>query len=196
MNQRQLPYLHFMTKLQNGRKTGLVSPAEVEEGLFLGGCYVAPVRDDGSLFLIYRFDFSLYLGRGEFRKPHDGRTTFNGIAVSIADGTTNALHCTFEYPSVQMPTEAPPNQPSWFFQRHESRIEPLFRVVRSRSSKPLHYTGSLRHRDFKNRFVELEPFKPSLLDDLLEKWGVSIIGCEPASKYGGMAKRVAANIAS
>ncbi len=125
--------------LRAAPKTGLVSPAEVEEGSFFGGCFVAPIRDDGSLFPIYRFDFSLYLGRGEFVRPQNGRTTFNGIAVSIADGSTNALHCTFEYPSIQMPEKAPPNQPSWFFQRHEPRIEPLFRVVRGRTSRPLNY---------------------------------------------------------
>ena len=185
-----LPYLHFLVRTQQGREVGLISPAEVAPDEFAGAFYFVPVRENGSFFPAYRFDFSIYRGKGEFLQPENGKRVFNGMAFAATEGRREVLICTFEYPFGLRPSNGHADMPLWFFEDRPSRTVPVFRKVSSRGKeKRLHYAGSFRHTDFKCPFVEVEPVEPTILDELLEQWGLSIVGCSPTQRYTRRPKR-------
>jgi len=188
----KLPYIHYLAKIHRARQTILISPAEIPAAEFNGGSFFAPVNDLGSFFPIYRFDFSIYRGQGKFLKPEQGKKVFNGMAFAAVDQRRDALICTFEYPFGLKPSNGHANMPLWFFEERPSHVTPRFRKVQSGGrGKLFHYRGDLRHSDFKHPFVELELGEPAILDDLLEEWGLSIVGCSPKLRYSQIRKQKA-----
>jgi hypothetical protein len=41
----------------------------------------------------------------------------------------------------------------------------------------------MTHPDFKHSFAELEPSEKGVLDVILERFRISVIGCDPHTKY-------------
>src|SRR5271167_4182145 len=95
-----LPFIHFMVKKGTGRDAELLSPAEIQENLYLGGSFFIPVRNEGHFLPAYRFDFSIYIGAGRFMKGEAGNRIFTGIAFQI-HRHKELLFCAFEYPFME-----------------------------------------------------------------------------------------------
>ena len=60
-------------------------------------------------------------------------------------------------------------------------IVPLLRRVPRRL--PLRYGGSMTHPDFEHSFAELEPREREMFDIILERFRISVIGCDPHTKH-------------
>jgi hypothetical protein len=48
------------------------------------------------------------------------------------------------------------------------------------------YVGTLTHSDFASPLCEIEAEDESILDDLYDRKGIVVEGCDPASEYGGL----------
>jgi hypothetical protein len=171
-----------MVRIDEGKETFLLSPIEVDDNAATGGSFVAPVQQDGELLPGYRFHFAIYLGHGEFVKDRDEKRFFSGIALTLQMERRDHLLLTFGLPWPE------PFWPPHFWHhlpdvlRAENEfIIPLLRRVPRRS--PLRYGGSLTHQDFGHGFVELEPRERGMLDVILERFRISVIGCDPHTKY-------------
>lgn len=181
MNTQDLSFLHFMVRVGSGRDRTLLSPMEAEEGN-LGGTFVAPVRGDGRLFPAYRFHFSFYRGSGEFDQDQGHKALFDGAAVAIQIERKDHLLLTFEQPGPESwwPHHFWPRLPR-VLRDQDGFYLPVFRRVPRRA--PLRYEGNFRHRDFECKFVQLEPTEPKVLDEILDRFQISLIGCDPHTKY-------------
>lgn len=174
MKINDLHFLHFMVQVGSGRDRCLVSPRETEE-MSPGGHFSAPVSEDGKLFPAYRFHFSIYLGSGKFLK-RDGRTIFDGAAVAFQLERKDHLLLTF----LDGLGDDSPGLPGAM--RHDKELLlPMLRRVPRQAPRP--YSGGLWHRDFELKLAGLEYADESVFEDLLGKCGISIIGCDPFSKY-------------
>ncbi len=178
-----LPFLHYMVRLGTGKNSRLVSPFEVEDKATTGGCFVAPVQEDGALLPAYRFHFSIYLGRGDFVKERDRKRLFSGIALSLQIERKDHVLLTFglPWPEPFWPPHFWHHIPDVLRVENEFFIPMLQRVPRR---PPIRYGGSTKHRDFEHSFAELEPTERGMLDRLLERFRISVIGCDPHTKYG------------
>jgi hypothetical protein len=177
-----LPFLHYMVRINGGNETRLLSPIEADENSASGGSFVAPVQRDGELLPAYRFHFSIYLGHGEFVKDRDRKRLFSGIALTLQMGRTDHLLLTFGLPWPE------PFWPPHFWHHlpdvlraEKEFVVPLLRRAPRRSL--LRYGGSMTHPDFEHSFAELEPSERGILDVILERFRISIIGCDPHTKY-------------
>jgi hypothetical protein len=52
----------------------------------------------------------------------------------------------------------------------------------------LPYVGKLKHDDFTQLFIEIQPEDPDALDVLFEQKGIVVVGCEPFTHYRGIQK--------
>ncbi len=181
MRIQDLPFLHFMARLGSGRESRLVAPMESEDAQS-GGSFVAPLAADGHFFPVYRFQFSIYLGQGVFVEHDRQKGLFNGLAVAALIGRREHLLLTFELPGPEpwWPYEFWPRLPR-ILRYNDEFFLPYFRRVPRR--RPALYGGHFRHRDFQFGFVELEPTEPRVLDEILDRFLISLIGCDPHTKY-------------
>ncbi len=177
-----LPFLHYMVRIDEGKETRLLSPIEVDDNSATGGSFVAPIQSGGELLPAYRFHFSIYLGHGEFVKDRDRKRLFSGIALTLQRGRKDHLLLTFGLPWPE------PFWPPHFWHhlpdvlRAENEfVVPLLQRVPRRS--PLRYGGAMTHPDFEHGFAELEPSDRRMLDVMLERFRISVIGCDPYAKY-------------
>jgi hypothetical protein len=181
MRIQDLPFLHYMVRVGSGRGSHLVSPMEAETTAS-GGVFVAPLQSDGGFFAAYHFHFSIYLGEGEFVKQRTKKAIFSGVAAGMQLKGREHVLLTFEFPGPE----------PWFWYDLSPRLPrvlkyedevflPLFRKVPRRG--PLNYAGRFRHKDFACKFVELEPTEPQILDDILFRLHISLIGCDPHTAY-------------
>ncbi|GEM_PF-3276863 len=192
----QAPFLHYMIK-DPRHPADLVSPAELPAAAPAGGCLVAPVTRDGRLLPVYRFDFSIYLGSGQFMKGDTGKCIFPGLAFCLQEGTQPRLHAAFGYPPPFFPGLSQyPFRPLWFPVFKETGKDDGMHLMylfapanHQKKNTLLRYKGRLQHRDFANKFIELQPSDKHVLDNLLEHWGISIIGCDPFTRYSGLTER-------
>jgi hypothetical protein len=177
-----LPFLHYMVPMDMGKETRLVSPLEVDDKTATGGCFVAPVQQDGALLPAYRFHFSIYLGHGEFVKDREHKRLFSGIALSLQLERKDHLLLTFglPWPEPFWPPHYWHHLPDVLRAENEFLVPMLQRVPRRPTMR---YGGSLKHRDFEHSFAELEPRERRMLDVLLERFRISVIGCDPHTKY-------------
>lgn len=179
----ELPFLHFFVRAGKGRESGLVSPMETDEVSGAGSFY-APLIDRGKMCPAYRFHFSIYLGDGTFvDDDRRQKVLFTGVATTASIERSDHLILVFGVPGPD---------PWWWFPHFRSPIPKLLqregdffvpmlrRVPRKRS---LSYRGTMGHRDFLVPFVELEPADRTTLDDILMHFGISLIGCDPHTKY-------------
>ncbi len=176
-----LPFLHYFVRLEE-RQSDLRCPMEVEE-TSCAGAFFAPVQRSGKLFANYRFHFSIYLGDGMFVEQERGKKAlFTGFAASAQVERQDHLLLMFGVPGPEpwfFPHFFPP-LPRLLEHEDEFFIPMLQRVPRKRSVK---YGGLFSHRDFDLSFVELQPADPKVLDSILMHFRISLIGCDPHSKY-------------
>ena len=182
MNIDALPFLHYMVRIDGGSEPRLLSPSEVEDNTTTGGSFVLPVQGDGELLPAYRFHFSIYLGHGEFVKDRDRKRLFSGIALTFQMERRDHLLLTLGLPWPE------PFWPPHFWHhlpdvlRAENEfVVPLLRRVPRRSRT--RYGGSMKHRDFEHRFAEMEPRERDMLDVILERFRISVIGCDSHTNY-------------
>lgn len=175
----ELPFLHFFVRSEE-RQSDLRCPLEVEETSCAGALF-APVQPDGKLFANYRFHFSIYLGEGRFVEQERGKKAlFTGVAASAQVNRQDQLLLMFRV-SIPAPLFFP-LVPSLLEHEDEFLIPMLQRVPRKRSVR---YGGRFSHRDFESLFVELQPADPKVLDSMLMLFRISLIGCDPHTKYEG-----------
>jgi hypothetical protein len=182
MNIDALPFIHFMTRVGSGRDVQLVNPSEADDFTEAGGSFVAPVGPNGAFQPAYRFQFSIYFGGGEFLAVQGQKSLFNGVAFPIQTERRPVLLLTFELPG--------PDEP-WFpflwpylprvLRRQHEFVTPMLQRVPRRTA--LRYSGHYLHADFQSRFVELEPTDPNVFDQLLDEFQISVIGCDPFTRY-------------
>jgi hypothetical protein len=110
------------------------------------------------------------------------KALFNGVAVADQIERKDHLLLTFELPGPEpwCPYDFWPRLPR-VLREHDEFYLPLFRRVPRRT--PLRYEGSFKHRDFDHEFAEIEPTEPKVLDEILDRFLISIIGCDPHAKY-------------
>jgi hypothetical protein len=178
----ELPFLHFMVRLGSGRKSWFVSPLDIQEDTIPGGCFTAPVSGGGRLFPAYRFHFSIYRSAGNYLEKRGSKLIFNGVAITSESHKKHNLLLTFDGSNGDpwRPGPFPGNLPATV-KHHEELLLPMLRRVQGQASRP--YRGSLRHRDFRLRFAELEYDDLKVFENLFDYYGISIIGCDPQSEY-------------
>jgi hypothetical protein len=172
-----------MVRVGSGSESHFASPMEVE-GTASGGVFVAPLESDGSLFDAYTFQFSIYLGDGEFRKYGSQKARFNGVAAGMQLKGRDHILLTFEplRSGPRSPSDCPPSLPHLLAQDdNDSVYFPLFRKVPKQ--RALKYSGKFVHKDFSHPFVEIAPVDPQVLDEILLEHGISLIGCDPHTEY-------------
>ncbi len=179
----ELPFLHFLVRSADRQKTSLRSPMEVED-TSCAGAFFAPVQRDGTLFATYRFHFSIYLGEGTFVKDtHGGKAIFTGVAVTAQIKRRDHLILLFGIagpePWKWFPEYLPPVPK--LLEHEEEVFIPMFERVPRR--RPMKYGGQFSHRDFGSLFIELQPATPQVLDSILTHSRISLIGCDPHTKY-------------
>ncbi|HZZ81662.1 MAG TPA: hypothetical protein VFE62_24385 [Gemmataceae bacterium] len=181
MTIQELPFLHFMVRFGAGRNSHLVAPMEAEDA-HSGGSFVAPLAANGRFFPVYRFHFAIYLGQGEFVKDNQTKMLFNGLAIATLFDRREHLLFTFELPGPEpwWPFEFWPRLPR-VLRHHDEFYLPYFRRVPRRG--PVLYGGGFHHQDFKYAFAEIEPTEPKILDEILNDFLISLIGCDPHTKY-------------
>lgn len=157
MNINELPFLHFMMIVQDGKDSWLLSPREAQG---CGGVFVAPLGDNQQLLPCYRFHYSIY---------HDEVALSTGIAVSTSGGSDLFLIFGVSPPGPRL------------YQVDDQLLIPIFRCVPQRF--PLRYHGRFHHRDFGSMFAELEPVEPTILDRVLDGCSISVVGCDPHTMY-------------
>jgi hypothetical protein len=152
------------------------------QGRASGGAFVAPLQSDGALFDAYNFQFSIYLGDGAFVKDGSKKASFRGVAVGMQLRGRDHVLLTFEplRCGPWLPDNSSPSLPHLLGQ-DDSVYFPLFRKVPRR--RALKYAGKFSHKDFSRAFVELEPTEPKVLDEILLRHGISLIGCDPHTEY-------------
>jgi hypothetical protein len=177
-----LPFLHYMVQIDATKEARLLSPREVNGIAVSGGSFVAPLQSDGQLAPAYPFHFSIYLGHGEFVKDRERKRLFSGIGITLQLDRTDHILLTFglPWPEPFWPPHYWHHLPDVLRAENEF-IVPLLRRVPRRPL--LRYGGSMEHPDFERDFVELEPNERETLDVLLERFRISIIGCDPHTKY-------------
>jgi hypothetical protein len=173
--------MHFMVRVDEETESHLVTPSEVDGGA--GGEFFVPLTDDGELFPVYQFHYSVYLGNGEYFPNKEGRESFHGFAATLPTERRTHLLMTFglidRSAELWLPREfwGPP-----FFwvdlpRALRSKGELLFPILRRIPRRsPLRYGGKAQHKDFKHSFAELEAMEPKLFDRLLDEFHISIIG--------------------
>ena len=178
----ELPFLHYMVRVNDGKEARLLSPIEVDDDTRTGGSFVAPIQQNAELFPAYRFDFSIYLGSGEFVKDREQKRLFSGIALTLQMDRSDHLLLTFglPWPEPFWPPHYWHHLPDVLRAENEFVVPLLRRVPRRR---PIRYGGSMVHPDFKHDFTELEPRERTSLDVLLERFRISVIGCDPHAMY-------------
>src|SRR5437016_6301158 len=80
VNIEKLPFIHFMVRIEAGRESHLLTASEAEEGT--GGQFFVPLGDDGDLFPVYRFHYSLYLGNGNYLENGADGKIFQGFGLT------------------------------------------------------------------------------------------------------------------
>ena len=141
---KDLPSIHFLSDTGNGLK----APKEYQEAK--SGDFYIPIKDDISPF--YRFDYSIYLGNGEFYKENGEVQTLVGLAANTNDGL------------------------SLFFNRKvEKQDELLIPILKPNKRKKFKYIGGFEHDDFENYLIKLTEDK--ILDALLDNFGLIVAGC-------------------
>ena len=192
MKIQQLPFMHFMVRVDEETESYLVTPTDIDGGV--GGEFVVPLTNEGDLFPVYQFHYSLYLGNGEYFPSKERQELFLGYAPTIP--TEKRTHLLLTFGLIERSAEfwlqrkflGPP-----FFWVDLPRAlhtngELLFPILRrvSRGSN-LRYRGKARHKDFERPFAELEPTEPRLFDRLLDEFLISVIGCSRNKSKGGIA---------
>jgi hypothetical protein len=178
VNSQKLPFLHFMVRIENGRKSYLLAASEVEEAV--GGHLVAPIADDGELFPVYQFHYSLYLGNGKYFPDGEGKKLFQGSGLTLPTEERKHLLLTFgaidveSWPLSDIWGQAFLFGPPRALRSRSEFLLPVLRRVPRQS--PLRYGGKLKQKDFGHLFAELEPTDPKVFDRLLEEFHISIIG--------------------
>jgi hypothetical protein len=185
MNNNSDRFIHFLSRVAGGRQSHFVSPAEPGE-IPYGGGFAAPTMEDGRFFNWYHFHYSYYLGKGEFLEKGGRKRIFFGSATKTTDPRYNRETLVFSFE---------PTPPELFIQLGPSQAllrsvrgtrncpEVPFRRVPRRREWP--YVGRLQHPDFACPFVGIEPRVPGILDEIFDKYRISIIGCDPSTEYKG-----------
>jgi len=176
-----LPFLHFMVKIETGGESGFVSPMEIEEEIIPGGFFCAPVREDANLFPAYRFHFSIYLGNGEFLKRDDRKWLFNGVAVAFRLERRDHLLLTFNGSNGDTGVPYSCGELPAVIRDNEELLLPMLRRVPRQAPRP--YSGHLWHRDFEFKLAEFEYADEREFEVMFDKYRISIVGCDPHSKY-------------
>ncbi len=181
MKVQQLPFMHFMVRIDEETESHLVTPTEIEDGV--GGEFFVPLTEVGELFPVYQFHYSIYLGNGDFFPNKEGKEPFRGFAAAIPMERRTHLLLTFglidRSAELWLPREfwGPP-----FFwvdlpRALRSKGEVLFPILRRVQRRSVfRYKGRAQHKDYKHAFAELEPIEPRLFDRLLDEFHISIIG--------------------
>lgn len=176
-----MPFLHFLIRSGGGRNSSLLSPLEAGE-TSAGASFFAPLRSDGRLHPHYRFHFSIYLGEGTFLEDGHKKVLFTGVGAAPNAKRSDDLVLIFGVPGPErwlFPQFFPPFPK--LLEREEEFFIPILR--RTPGRRPAKYAGDLSHPDFKAAFAELQPAEPQVLDRLLGEFGISMIGCDPHTKY-------------
>lgn len=191
----ELPFIHFLAKYENH----LLSPLEFDGPV----SFFAPIqKDDESvsimsatpwtnqslqpikkcLFFRYRFHFSLYLGNGNFLEEHGKKKLFTGVAQTNYNEFQTGLILFF--PMFPMFSDQHTPMANLITKDDEIFI-PSFKSigVSMRTITRYKYSGKYKHKDFDHNFVELSPTDGSTFDILLNKFNISIIGCDPHTHY-------------
>lgn len=176
------PFLHYFVREYGGSRAGLKTPSEAHTSSGLGS-FFAPVTAEGGFLPAYRFHFSIYLGQGEYRREPDGtKAIYVGVGAAAGQTPNDHLILMFGSPGpvgVWAPQSLPP-LPSALSKGREFFLPILRRLPRT----PLaYYDGRNAHDDFRLAFAELEPADATTLDDILDEYGISLIGCDPHSMY-------------
>jgi hypothetical protein len=181
MKIQELPFIHYLVRNGTGRDSHLLSPSEADSGAS-GGSFVIPVPESGVLFASYRFHFSLFMGNGSFLKRDDRKALFHGIACAVKRHREDHLLLSFESLNREPWWDGPMafHLPRVLLDQDDFYLPFLRRTPRQ---TPLRYAGRLTHPDFQHAFVALEPTDPKVFDYLLDRFGISIIGCDPFTKY-------------
>ena len=122
---------------------------------------------------IYRFQFSIYLGNGEFAQNGENKTLFNGVAEYIE--RKDHLLLTFDISDFCNLSNVPSGR------NVDELYIPLFCRVAQRAT--LSYRGKFNHRDFTSSFTEIEPIDSNILDNIFDDFSISLIGCDPHTQY-------------
>jgi hypothetical protein len=147
------------------------------------GEFFAPLQPDRSLFPAYRFHFSIYIGEGTFvEEENGGKALFSGVADTAQIERRDHLILMFGIPGSErdwFPHFFPPLPK--LLPDHDEFYIPMLRKLPQR--RALRYGGRFTHRDFDHFFAEFEPAEPKLLDKILTRFRISLIGCDPHTKY-------------
>lgn len=152
------PFIHYLVRSENRGKTTLVSPKE--ESFLHSGEFFIPIQDNGDLFSQYEFHYMIYLGKGEFVQEQGINKVFTGMAISATIKNMDTLTLLFG--------------PHAKDKNGELFIPILERMPRK---KPVKYTGIFKNKDFDYKFVELYAPSPDIFEKGLEKYGISMLGC-------------------
>ncbi len=150
--------LPFIHFLSQGENS-LLSPREIECNLN-SGSFFAPL-DNGNLYPYYNFHFAYYLAEGCFIKNPKAEEVDSNIFTGIAkrEGLSRLILMFQDFPHI---------------------------ALESCGLPAVKYTGKLIHRDFMSSFVELFSQPEDAFDEMLLKYRVSVIGCDPTTKYKEM----------
>jgi len=178
-----IPYIHFMVEVGHGKNRGLIAACEAcdsNDAPSQGGCFAVPIKKDDQFFPVYRFDFSIYKGNGTFVEVDGKRSTWTGLAISVALEKGAPEHIVLAS-LASIPGEDLTNVPRSLLQSFlkvngEGLDWPVFRKMPRRL--PLPYIGQLDHPDFNGRLRELQLIDPRSLDKFLDTFGIALIGCE------------------
>lgn len=149
MKYEELPYIHFLVR----EGQGLVTVGESDSH---GGEFYLPL-DKNRLFPHYRFDFSIYLGNGNY-KEIEGKSVFCGIGETQLD---RVMLIPYEY-----------------FSWENREIIKFPRLYRNHET--FKYCGKSNHPDLESSFCGT-----TTDEDVLHKWldyGISFIGCHQCSQ--------------
>lgn len=169
MKGEQIPFMHFMARVEVGRETRLLTPCEAEENV--GGQFFVPVAEEDGLFPVYQFHYSMYLGNGLHQPIGQGGKPLRGFGFTFPQEQRTHVLLTFE----PMPPGPESRLPRGLRTPRGEFLMPVLRRVPRQM--PIRYGGTTKHRDFEHLFAELEPTEPQLLDRLLDEFRISIIGC-------------------
>lgn len=176
MNIHNLPYIHYFVRSKDGQ---LISPFEYVSDV--GGSFYIPLYGD-NLAPGYKFHYTIYLGNGEFYKnPDETNMIFIGLAIPIR--TKNALQFLMEFnafPPIPNCTSKSLRHFPGAVNIDGDLVLPMFKRI---NKKTIAYGGKCQHPDLKHTFIEIGPSDNKVFDELLESYGISIIGCDPHITY-------------
>lgn len=173
-----LPFMHFMVRVDNGRKSRLLAPSEAED--VAGGQFVVPLDDGREFFPVYQFHYSLYLGEGKFFPDENGRKLFRGFGLTLPTDRRSEVLLTFR--TIEDPAQLWVPElwgPVRALRAHGEFLLPVMRRVPRRPA--IRYGGKMKHKDFRRLFAEVEPTDPKILDRLLDEFHISLIGFDANS---------------